>query len=155
MLNLDLERVDAFVTPSPTPAGEGVLALVGLAGEWVGTGIILVSEALACEISSRFLMAEYLSLDEEVLDVLAEVTNITLGNVKTRLEDQLGPMGMSIPTVIHGQNFGSRTFGKQEWTVVPFRIRDEKMEIRMCLAPHRERTMSPTNLTGHATTTKF
>jgi chemotaxis protein CheX len=61
-----------------------------------------------------------------------------LGNVKTSLEERIGPMGLSIPTVIYGRNFSSRTVGKQEWTVVPFDCYGERLEVQLCLAEQRD-----------------
>jgi chemotaxis protein CheX len=61
-----------------------------------------------------------------------------IGNVKTSIEERLGPMGLSIPTVIYGRNFSSRTVGKQNWTVVPFHLGEERLEIQLCLAPNRD-----------------
>jgi CheY-specific phosphatase CheX len=44
-----------------------------------------------------------------VLDAFAELIDMIIGNVKTALEEHLGPMGMSVPTVVHGKNFTTRT----------------------------------------------
>ena len=84
------------------------------------------------------MMCEYTSVNEEVLDAVAEVTNMIMGNVKTSLEEDLGAMGLSIPTVVYGRNFSSRTVGKQEWSVVPFKVGTEDLEVQVCLAPGRE-----------------
>ena len=65
-------------------------------------------------------MTPYDAIDEDVLDAVAEVTNMIIGNVKTALENRLGAMGLSTPTVIYGRNFQTRSSGNQEWTVVPF-----------------------------------
>ena len=137
MLGMKLDQVDAYVDTSASPHGDGVLAFVGLAGTWVGTGSVSCSSAFACRISAQFLMAEYPSVNEEVLDALAEVTNMIIGNVKTRLEEDLGPMGLSIPTVIYGRNFQSRTVGSFEWSVVPFTLEGERIEVQICLAPRK------------------
>ena len=56
------------------------------------------------------------------------------GNLKTALEDHLGPMGLSIPTVIHGRNFRSRSVGTQEWSIVPFLLDSGELEVHVCLA---------------------
>jgi chemotaxis protein CheX len=133
-----LEPGDAFVTKSPAAAGDGVLAFIGLAGLWVGMGSVSVSGALACRISSRFLTADYRSVDDDVLDSMGELTNMIIGNVKTRLEEVLGPMGLTIPTVIYGRNFTSRTLGTEEGTKVLFHLNGERMEIHICLAPHQD-----------------
>jgi chemotaxis protein CheX len=138
MLGIELEQVDAYVDKNVPPAGDGILSFVGLAGSWVGTGSVSCSSTFACKMSSQFLMADYPSVNEDVLDAVAEVTNMIIGNVKTRLEEDLGPMGLSIPTVIFGRNFGSRTVGTFEWSVVPFLAEGEKIEIQICLAPQKE-----------------
>ena len=75
-------------------------------------------------------------MNEDVLDAVAEVTNMIIGNVKTALEDRLGAMGLSTPTVIYGRNFQTRSAGNQEWTVVPFLLEGERMCVQMCLAPN-------------------
>jgi chemotaxis protein CheX len=138
MLGIELQHGDALVAKRPANAGDGVLAFIGLAGRWVGTGSVSVSGGLACRISSQFLMSDFPAVDDEVLDVLGELTNMIIGNVKTRLEEILGPLGLTIPTVIHGCNFTSRTLGTQEGTRVVFHMNNERMEIHICLAPYRD-----------------
>jgi chemotaxis protein CheX len=83
-------------------------------------------------------MQPYEAIDEEVLDAIGEVTNMVLGNVKTALEEELGPMGLSIPTVIYGRNFSTRSVAKSKWTVVPFSCEGERVEVHFCLAPSKE-----------------
>lgn len=138
MLGIRLEEKEARVfagAPGPT---EGVLALVGLAGQWAGTGTFSCSATTAQQISGALLMQEYAAVDEEVLDAIGEVTNMVLGNVKTHLEEELGPMGLSIPTVIYGRNFSTRSIGKSHWSVVLFDCGGEEVQFSVCLAPNRE-----------------
>ena len=119
-------------TPGPT---EGVVSLIGLAGTWVGTGAISCSAATACRFSSQFLMSEYTSVSEDVLDAVGELANMIIGGFKTVLEDKVGPMGLSIPTVIFGRNFATRTLGKSEWTVIPFESECGSFDVHICLTP--------------------
>jgi chemotaxis protein CheX len=118
-------------------SSNGVVSFIGLAGAWMGTGSISCSASCACKIASHLLMGEYPAVDDEVLDAVAEVTNMILGNVKTSLEERLGPMGLSIPTVIYGRNFSSRSVGSQEWSIVPFNWCGERIEVQLCLAERR------------------
>ena len=69
---------------------------------------------------------------------MGEVCNMILGNVKTMLEEELGPMGLSIPTVIYGRNFTTRSVARSQWSVVPFVCNGERLEVHLCLAPSRE-----------------
>ena len=64
------------------------------------------------------LMTESTAVDEDVLDAVAELTNMIIGSVKTDLEQHLGPLGLSIPTVVFGRNFKTRTSANTEWIVV-------------------------------------
>jgi len=104
------------------------------------------SVAFACKMSSQFLMAEYETINEDVLDAVAEITNMIIGNVKTVVEEKVGSMGLSTPTVIFGRNFQTRSARSREWTVVPFTCGEERMFIQMCLAPNKDterKTMRP------------
>jgi len=112
-----------------------VVSLIGIAGTWAGTGSITCSPALACRICSQLLMTESSAVDEDVLDAVAELTNMVVGNVKTDLESHLGPLGLSIPTVVFGRNFRTKSAGHAEWIVVKFLWEDEPLVVKLCLAP--------------------
>lgn len=118
----------------PAPV-EGVIAMVGIAGAWTGMGQIYCSAEFACEVAGALLMSEYKSVDGDVLDAMAEVANMIIGNVKTGLEAQLGQLGLGVPTVIYGRNYQARTGGIHDWTVVPFSSGGQTMEVRFCLMP--------------------
>jgi chemotaxis protein CheX len=138
MLGLEFTTGKTYVEEDPPGPSEGVLALIGLAGTWAGSGTFSCSAEMARKISSSLLMTEYESINDEVLDAIGEVTNMVLGNVKTALEEKLGPMGLSIPTVVYGRNFTTRSMAKCSWTVVPFELGGDTLRVHMCLAPSRE-----------------
>lgn len=128
------EPVEEQSAPGPT---EGVVSLIGLAGPWVGTGSISCSAPTACTLSSKFLMMECPSVNEDVLDAIAELTNMIIGSFKTRAEERLGPMGLSIPTVIFGRNFTTRSVSRNDWTMVPFRFDGgDSFDVHICLTPN-------------------
>jgi chemotaxis protein CheX len=116
---------------------DGVVALIGLAGQWAGTGMLTCSASLACTLSACLLAGEpgvgKQAVDDEVLDSMAEITNMVLGNVKNQLEECLGSMGLSIPTVIYGRNFTARSLGEGDWVVVPFACGGDRLEVRLRL----------------------
>ena len=138
MLAMEPVPGEAYIDSAPSLLTNGVVSLVGLAGPWAGTGSISCTAPFACKIAAQLMMAEYEAVNDDVLDAVAEVTNMIIGNVKTSIEERLGPMGLSIPTVIYGRNFSSRTVGKQNWTVVPFHLGEERLEVQLCLAPNRD-----------------
>ena len=140
MLGVELTDCEPAREEEAPLHGEGIVGLVGLAGDWAGTGAFRCSAAMAMKISGLLLMQDFPSVDQEVLDAIGEITNMVLGNVKTSFEAVLGPMGLSIPTVIYGRNFVTRSVGRSEWTVVPFRLDGEVIEIQVSLAPGRNRS---------------
>jgi len=90
----------------------------------------------ACHMAAQLLMAEFHAVDDEVLDAVAEVANMIVGNVKTIMEQKLGSMGLSTPTVIYGRNFETRTIGTKEWVTVPFRCGEFSMGVQITIAPN-------------------
>jgi chemotaxis protein CheX len=137
MLSLEIAAGESYVETAASPSSEGVVALIGLAGNWIGTASLNCSAAFACRIASQMLMMDAQAVDGDVLDAVAEVANMIIGNVKTGLETELGPMGMSIPTIIFGKNFSARSAGSEEWLSVPFTCEGERIEVKFCLTPNR------------------
>lgn len=137
MLGMEVAAGDSYVEREPSSPTEGVVALIGLTGPWVGTGCIFCSASFARRIASQMLMTEFESVCEEVLDAVAEVVNMIIGNVKTGLEERLGPMGLSIPTVFYGRNFTAKSAGEGEWTVFPFFDGEDRLDVKIHLAPDR------------------
>jgi chemotaxis protein CheX len=141
MLGLDASAGEPRFERNPTRPTGGVVSLIGLAGAWVGTGSLCCNPSLACKLSSHLLMSEMPipeAVNEEVLDSFAELTNMIVGNVKTALEEHLGPMGLSVPTVVYGRNFTTRTVAGEEWLIVPFECANELLEVKLCLTRSRE-----------------
>ena len=148
MLNVNLEKCEVL-DPSVAPeqslpeANEGVMSFIGLAGGWAGTGTIMCSASVACRICSQMLMTEAKSVDEEVLDAIAELTNIVIGSVKNELEHELGQLGLSIPTVIFGRNFKTKSASHTEHVIERFHWDGETFLVKLCLAPSEKKA-------GHA-----
>jgi chemotaxis protein CheX len=138
MLGMELEAGSEFIDTTPPRATDGLMGMVGLAGPWTGVGTISCSAAFACRICNQLLMTEANSVDEEVLDAVGEVTNMVIGSFKTAAEEFLGPLALSVPTVVYGRNFTSRSLGANQWVVLPFHYGGEVMEIRVCLFPSHE-----------------
>ena len=135
MLGAEIGAGEARTESTPPQANDGVVSFIGMAGPWTGTGSIACSATMACRVCAQLLMTEATSaVNEEVLDAVAELTNMIIGNVKTELESDLGPLGLSIPTVVFGKNFRAKTAGSGEWSVVAFDWEGEELVVRVCLA---------------------
>jgi chemotaxis protein CheX len=134
MLGTELGEGEVSIEAAMPEPNDGVVSFIGLAGDWAGTGSVTCSPTLACRICSLMLMTESTSVDEEVLDAVAELTNMIIGSVKTDLEQHLGQLGLSIPTVVYGRNFRTKSAGTSEWIVVRFVWEGEPLHVKVCLA---------------------
>jgi chemotaxis protein CheX len=145
MLGLEIKAGDALTERTVAAAPQsGLVSLIGLAGTWSGTGSVACTGAFACSMAASLLACTYESVNEDVLDAVGEVTNMIIGNVKTALEEKIGDMGLSTPTVIFGRNFQTRSARIHDWTVVPFECGDEVLYVQICLAPGGEQQRSST-----------
>jgi len=138
MLGLEVQPADVHTDKASPAVNEGVMAFVGIAGPWVGSGVICCSAAFACRLCELFLMTEAPAVNEEVLDAVGELANMVIGNFKTAAEAVVGALGLSVPTVIYGRNFTSKSLGNNDWLVMPFTCGDESFEIRVWFAPAAE-----------------
>jgi chemotaxis protein CheX len=140
------EEVFAVMLGNPVDAGEaqigrvsqdhsGVVAVLGLTGAWGGSGQVSCQSNLALRLASKLLMSSYEAIDEDVLDAIAEVANIIIGNVKTALEPTLGPMGLSTPAVFFGGDFETRVVGNPHRVLVPFTSNGDSLTVQIAIAP--------------------
>src|SRR5665213_472687 len=113
----------------------GLISLVGITGDWGGSGVFCCTPVLASIICARMLGTDLNpgspSIDEEVLDVVAEITNMMIGNIKNGLEPITGPLAISVPTVIHGRNFQFRNGSGLRGVSLAFAAEGELFEVRI------------------------
>ena len=58
--------------------------------------------------------------------------------IKNDLENHVGALGLSIPTVVFGRNFRTRSVGSTEWIVVQFPWMVEVLSVKVSLAPNEK-----------------
>jgi chemotaxis protein CheX len=111
-----------------------VVSLVGLTGACVGTGFLSCSSSIACDLASRFLMMETKTVSDEVLDAIGELTNMIVGSTKTLLEERFGPVQMSIPTAVYGENISMRSLRSDVAVPVLCTYEGGDLLVSICLA---------------------
>ena len=137
----------------PLQESDGVVALIGMAGPWVGTGALTCKPDLACRMAGAFLMTEFETVNEEVLDAVAELANMVFGNLKTIIEEEVGPMGLSTPTTIYGASFTTKIGGSQEWTLIPIHVLGGELLVQVCMVPNEQvRSNHRLDVVGHMVT---
>lgn len=145
MLDMSVENTGDASEAAPTEAG--LVSIVGITGDWAGSGLFCCSPAFASVICAKMLGSavdpDNAAIGEEVLDVVAEVTNMVVGNIKNSLESVVGPLAISVPTVIHGRNFHFRNLAGLSKSATVFRAEGEKFEVRVSLAPAQQTAGRP------------
>jgi chemotaxis protein CheX len=134
MMGVELPQGEFLESPANEEHQCEVVALIGIAGAWAGAGNISCSATVACRVCASMLMTEAASVNEDVLDAVAELANMIVGNVKTDLEARIGPLGLGIPTVVFGRNFHTKTAGAQGWIVMRFLWDGEPLTVKVCMA---------------------
>ena len=131
-----------------TGAENGLISLIGITGDWAGAGVFCCPPELAATICGRMLGTEVetggTAVDEEIMDVVAEVANMVIGNIKNALEPITGPLAISVPTVIHARNFHFRNTTGREYANLTFTTEGQTFQVRLSLAPNMEQAA------GHA-----
>jgi chemotaxis protein CheX len=133
MLGLEVQAGPVNAQATLTNEEGKVVCLVGFAGQWSGSGSISCSASLACAISGKLLLADYTAVNDDVLDAMGEMANMIVGNFKDEAAAALGPLSLSTPTVIYGNNFQTRNWNGQSWIAVPFCCEGERFEVKICL----------------------
>ena len=132
MLGIEVEIGETRLVGEPVDEDPGVVAQIGLAGPWSGSGTLSCKPELACKLASRMLQTEYATVNDEVLDAVAELANMVIGNLKTFVEAEVGAMGLTTPT-IYGVGVKRNIGGAREWTLVPVTVCGGELLVQVCM----------------------
>ena len=98
MLQLDVTQCDVPWRPDDAR----LMSFVHLTGDWNGAVLIECSQIQACRFAARFLSIDPVdTVDDVVRDVLGELANMIVGNVKSVLSPNLQ---LSMPSVVAASN---------------------------------------------------
>ncbi len=115
MLEMDVEVMDGA---GRELTGARIVGTVGLAGQAQGSVVIQVTYSFSRLITADMLGMEddEIESDEEVHDVIGELSNMIGGDIKSRLCDAGLTCELSIPSITSGTDFKieSMDFGRHE-----------------------------------------
>ena len=103
MIFMDMQKCE---DPENTLESENIMGLITFSGAIEG------ALAIRCQpVTAEVITANMLGLEPEdgvehddVVDTIGEISNMVLGSVKTRIQDSVGTINVSIPSVVHGRN---------------------------------------------------
>ncbi len=133
---LTLEAKPAAVLHDWHASGETLVAgSVGFIGDVNGVVYVHVTAGFARKLASRMLgLAEAeLEGDEMVNDVIGELSNMIVGNVKSRLCDSGAPCVLTIPSIVRGQNFKIEPVHSCERRLLAFRCDADHIMVELLM----------------------
>jgi chemotaxis protein CheX len=93
-----------------SPSNDQLTSAVHLSGEWNGAVLLECNRWQACRFAGRFLsMDPPESVNDDVRDVLGELTNMIGGNMKSAVTG----LTLSMPCVTDGSDYGLRVCGSE------------------------------------------
>jgi len=136
MLSMNIELADEGMQVSVS--GERIVGSVGFAGKAVGSVSIHVNEAFARSITAAMLGMEEDEIDgdEEVHDVIGELSNMVGGDLKSRLCDKGLDCELSIPSITRGSDFRTETKGWERHESLVFSYQDQVALVNVYVKTH-------------------
>ena len=133
MLDMEVEMSDSE-GPSDT-AMERTMGEISFAGEVTGSLQFMVSTEFARLMTSAILGMEPGEIDdeEEVKDVIGEVTNITAGNLKAAFNDSGLGCKISPPHITTGTDFTIETAHMDRTERYAFKLRRHEIFVEVCV----------------------
>ncbi len=125
MLSMDVSFVEA--DPVMELSGNKIVGCVSFAGDVIGNICIHVSREFARIMTAAMLGMEVDEVedDEEINDVIGEVSNMVGGDMKSKLCDAGFPCVLSIPNVTTGCDFKIESKGWMRHEKIAFQQQDQ------------------------------
>jgi chemotaxis protein CheX len=110
-----------------------VSGMIGMIGpQTKGSLSISFEESLALDIMQRMLGERPASIDEEVTDMVGEITNMVTGGAKNILSEKGYEFDMATPIVVSGKGHTINHKGDGPKILIPFTSDSGKAHIEIC-----------------------
>ena len=96
-------------------------AMVGFAGFKQGNLAIHAPDKVARGLTEDFLGMEVEEINEDVQDAMGELANMVAGSLKPFIANG-EKVELSLPSVVHGEEYTLTVVNEAEWVIVPFSI---------------------------------
>jgi chemotaxis protein CheX len=98
-----------------------LVAFIALSGPVSGIVSLHLPSSTAIKIVNSLLDTDGLTVDDAVLDGIAELVNIIAGGAKAKLTDGSGPPAdLGLPVVVRGARYQADPTVKSKWLEIPF-----------------------------------
>ena len=112
-----------------------VAGSVGFIGKLNGVVYLYASATFARRIASRMLRLSDAEIkgNEMVNDVVGEVSNMVVGNIKSRLCDRGLSCALTIPSIVRGSHFTIEPVSSTERKVITFRCDEHQLVVEILI----------------------
>lgn len=97
-------------------------AMVGFAGFKQGNLAIHAPAKVAKGLTGDFLGIEVEEINEDVQDAMGELANMLAGSLKPYIAVNGGKVELSLPSVVHGEEYTLTVINRADWIIVPFTV---------------------------------
>lgn len=97
-------------------------AMVGFAGFKQGNLSIHAPDKVARGLTQDFLGMDVEEINEDVEDAMGELANMLAGSLKPFISENGGKVELSLPSVVHGEEYTLTVINKADWVIVPFSV---------------------------------
>jgi chemotaxis protein CheX len=135
MLSMQVNMGD--IAQSPSLNGERIVGTVSFAGEVMGNISIHLKSSFGRAIAAAMLGMDESEIesDEEVFDVIGEVSNMVGGDLKSRLCDAGFPCQLSIPSITTGSDFKIESKGWVRCERFLFKSQEQSAIVEIFIKP--------------------
>ena len=97
-------------------------AMVGFAGFKQGNLTIHAPDQVAKGLTQDFLGMEVNEINEDVQDAMGELANMLAGSLKPFIASNGERVELSLPSVVHGEQYTLTVVNEAEWVMIPFTV---------------------------------
>ena len=135
MGQVTVESEAPFTKADRTTSGD-ISGIIGMSGENInGNMIVSFDEPSILTIASNMLMAKFTELDDEITDLVGELTNMICGGAKNALHDLGVQIAMAIPMMVKGRGIEMSQLTQAPTMVIPFRAGGGRLTVEANLHP--------------------
>ncbi|AUM15020.1 chemotaxis protein CheX [Ketobacter alkanivorans] len=110
-----------------------ITGIIGLVGDNFKASLaVSFSRPVILEITARMLGEEITDIDDTVIDLVGEITNMVTGGAKNLLDQKGYSIGLSTPMVVTGVNHKVTHKAKGPRIVVPFTLEAGEFFVEVC-----------------------
>lgn len=126
-------RAGAAAIKSEDIASGEITGIIGLVGENFKASLaVSFTRPVILDICTRMLGETMVEIDETVIDLVGEITNMVTGGAKNLLDQQGYSIGLSTPIVVTGVNHKVTHKAKGPRIVVPFTLEPGEFFVEVC-----------------------